>query len=435
MTTQPRTNQSATDQPATDQSMPDEWWIDWRYKSFPPVDLPARDVPSAGWRLHEDFSTPIAAISESALAFNLARMRDFCAERGVELAPHGKTTMSPELIRRQLDHGAWGMTAATAWQARAMTRFGVRRIVVANECLDPVGLRWLGTYLRDAPDTEISCFVDSVAAVTAMRDVLVGVPGAPPVPVLVEVGLLDGRCGARTVAEAVEVAAAVAAAPELELVGVGGFEGVVGGSRAPEVVARVEEFLRMLRRTAEKLIAGGGFSPDRPVILSAGGSAFFDLVADVLTRDRSRYGVPVEVVLRSGCYLVHDRGAYQDSSPFAADRGSAFRPALEVWTRVLSCPEPGLALTDAGKRDMSTDGRLPLVLRRLRHGTSAPVCATVQTVNDQHAYLRYDVANDLRVGDLVCLGISHPCTTFDKWRAVPLVDDDYRVTSVIRTSF
>ncbi|GAA4984850.1 alanine racemase [Actinopolymorpha pittospori] len=419
----------------TNQPMPDDWQIDWRCKGFPPIDLSARDVPSAGWRLHEDFSTPIAAIRESALAFNLARMRDFCAERGVELAPHGKTTMSPELIRRQLDHGAWGMTAATAWQARAMTRFGVRRILVANECLDPAGLRWLGAHLRDALGTEISCFVDSVAAVTAMRDVLAGVPGAPPVPVLVEVGLVGGRCGARTAAEAVEVAAAVAAAPELELVGVAGFEGVVGGSREKGVVARVEEFLRMLRRTAQELIARGSFPADRPVILSAGGSAFFDLVVEVLTRDRSRYGVPVEVVLRSGCYLVHDHGAYQDSSPFAADRGSAFRPALEVWSRVLSCPEPGLALTDAGKRDMSTDGRLPLVLRRLRHGTPAPVSATVQAVNDQHAYLRYDVPDDLRVGDLVCFGISHPCTTFDKWRAITLVDDDHRVTSVIRTSF
>ena len=58
-------------------------------------------------------------------------------------------------------------------------------------------------------------------------------------------------------------------------------------------------------------------------------------------------------------------------------------------------------------------------------------------MNDQHAYLRWgaDEADPAQVGDLIGCGISHPCTTFDKWRVLFTVDDAYRVTGAIRTFF
>ena len=56
-------------------------------------------------------------------------------------------------------------------------------------------------------------------------------------------------------------------------------------------------------------------------------------------------------------------------------------------------------------------------------------------MNDQHTYLRVPAEADVRVGDLIGSGISHPCTTFDKWRALFTVDDSYRVTGAILTFF
>ncbi|NED94987.1 amino acid deaminase [Phytoactinopolyspora alkaliphila] len=427
-----------------------EWSLDWRHKGFPPsaAGTPSSRIGAAGWRLLTDFTTPVAALKESALEHNLDVMRRYCSRNGVELAPHGKTTMSPDLIRRQLVHGAWGMTAATAWQARAMLEFGARRVLIANECLDPVGLRWLAERVRDDPGAEVLAFADSVAAVESMRAVLHGIPSAPPVPVLVEVGVDGGRAGARGVSAAVDVGRAVAAAPELSLAGVAGFEGVIGSSREPQVIDAVQGFLHGIRQTAERLMVAGAFREDHPVVLSAGGSAYFDQVVEVFTAERSRYRREVEVVLRSGCYLTHDHGVYQEASPLRTGGETDLRPAMEVWSRVLSTPEPGLAIIDAGKRDISTDGRMPTVLGRRRDGRyqewvaegetgSAGHGVVVDHFNDQHGFVHVkDGADDvLRVGDVVRLGISHPCTTFDKWRVIPVVDDDYLVIGAVRTIF
>lgn len=385
------------------------------------------DGPTIGGHIARDFLTPIAVLRESALAANLAQMRSYCEQKGVRIAPHGKTTMSPELVARQLAAGAWGMTAATAWQARKMIEFGARRVIVANICIDPIGLRWLAEQVRDSSGLEVLCFADSITAVRQMRGILADVDAsASPFPTIVELGFIGGRCGARTVADAVVVGHEIASAPELRLAGVGGFEGAIGGSRDTRTVKAVNAFLSRMRDTALRLMDDGRFAQNHPVVLTAGGSAFFDSVVDVLAGDN--YPTAVEVVLRSGCYLTHDHGAYAAVSP------GLFQPALEVWSRVISTPEPDQAILDAGRRDVSFDAGLPTVigLRRINRQIPVPEGLQVERLNDQHAFVR---GSGLEVGDLVMLGISHPCTTFDKWRAIPVVDDDYRVLSVAHTEF
>jgi D-serine deaminase-like pyridoxal phosphate-dependent protein len=116
----------------------------------------------------------------------------------------------------------------------------------------------------------------------------------------------------------------------------------------------------------------------------------------------------------------------------------ALRPALELWAQVLSRPEPGLALLGAGRRDAGFDQGLPVPLRIVRRGAASAVSTVngeVTELNDQHAYLRLDETTALAPGDLVCLGISHPCTTLDKWRVIPVVSDDGRVTDTVHAFF
>jgi D-serine dehydratase len=119
---------------------------------------------------------------------------------------------------------------------------------------------------------------------------------------------------------------------------------------------------------------------------------------------------------------------------------AGLRAALEVWAVVQSCPEPGLAIVNAGKRDVSTDWGLPVVRKWLRAGDAAPQAAPegwqIDKLNDQHAYLRFSAdAAGPQVGDRVAIGISHPCTTFDKWRWMAVVDDSYTVVDAITTAF
>ena len=160
---------------------------------------------------------------------------------------------------------------------------------------------------------------------------------------------------------------------------------------------------------------------DRPIV-TAGGSAYFDLVADGLGPLTDR----ATVVLRSGAYQVHDGGHYAEVSPLR-DR---LRAAMHGWARVLSVPEPALAILDGGKRDFPYDLDLPMPQRGAAAGDR------ILKLNDQHAFLESSTA---AVGDVVRLGLSHPCTAFDKWRVIPVVDDadadDPLVVDLVRTYF
>ena len=120
-----------------------------------------------------------------------------------------------------------------------------------------------------------------------------------------------------------------------------------------------------------------------------------------------------------------------------AGQGPALEPALELWAHVLSRPEQGLALACAGRRDVGFDADLPVPLRFRRPGGQLVPAAgsRVSDLNDQHAYLALAPGTDLAPGDLVCLGVSHPCTTFDKWRVIPVVDDGYHVIDAVHTFF
>ncbi|MDO5683448.1 MAG: alanine racemase [Propionibacteriaceae bacterium] len=377
-------------------------------------------VADHGWSLLADFATPICSLAESALAANLTEVAGWCKGLGVELAPHGKTTMSPELITQQLEHGAWAITAATPWQAERMIDWGVPRVILANICVDP---RPLAALL--AREAEVWTFVDSPESV---RHTAAAVPAGRRLPVLIEVGSPGGRCGVRTVPQGLTLAGAIADEPRLELVGVAAFEGTVTG-RTADTIAVVREHIDTVRRLARALVDLHAFPTDRPVVLSAGGSMYPDLVVAGL-RAEAGIGQEATIVLRSGCSLVHDHGLYAESA-----RGPRLRPAMRVWSRVLSVPEPGWAIIDAGKRDLTVDPPARVLSVR-RHPDDPP--RTVELVldhhNDQHGYIRF-TDEDLRVGDLLELGISHPCLTFDRWTHIPLVDDDLTVVGAVRTCF
>jgi D-serine deaminase-like pyridoxal phosphate-dependent protein len=243
--------------------------------------------------------------------------------------------------------------------------------------------------------------------------------------VLVELGHDGGRTGCRTASQLIEVARAVAAASGVELAGVAAYEGGL-----PTVV-QVGAYLDEVRAVTLEL-SRAGLLPES-VIVTAGGSAYFDLVADRLGGDWLP-GHELRTILRSGAYVTHDDGIYRGKTPFNRV-GGALDPALEIWGQVTSTPEQGLALVGMGKREAPYDEGLP-VPRRIRRSNGAEESVEglkVDRMNDHHAYLTGDVP--LTPGDLVCFGISHPCTAFDKWQVIPVIDDDYTVVDLIRTYF
>lgn len=411
--------------------------VDGRTKGMPAHEVALGDVPARGLSL-ADLSFPVMSLRSSALEHNVALTADYCRRAGVSLAPHGKTTMSPQLWDRQLRAGAWGLTAASAQQAQVMRGVGVRRVMIANELVDPGSIRWAAACLED-PDLELWSWVDSPDAVSLLEAGMRGSGVGGAHRVLIELGHPGGRTGARSVADAIEVAASVAASPVLELRGVAGYEGTVCAERRPECLDAVRRYLGDLHALSVAVLLEGFIDERHEMLVTAGGSTFFDLAAEALTQPRPEHAGGVRVVIRPGCTLTHDHGFYAQRSPFAAvdDPAGRFHPALELWAAVSSLPEPGLAIVGFGRRDTSFDQGLPVPIS-IQGGDGTRRDArgiTVDRVVDQHAFCRVDEGADLAVGEVIRFGVSHPCTAFDKWRVMPVLDDDDVVVEAVATYF
>jgi D-serine deaminase-like pyridoxal phosphate-dependent protein len=398
-------------------------------------------LADAGWVVSAgDTATPVATLSVDDLEHNASAMAAWCARVGADLAPHAKTSLSPELLERQVRHGAWAMTAALPRQAALLWDQGIDRVLVANEVSDPAAVRWLVSERDADPDRRLWLYADSAAGVAQLTAALVDERPAGPLDVLVEIGHSGGRTGARGVAAGLEVARAVAAAPQLRLAGVAAYEGTIGARRDDDTGRAVDAFLGQVGELVAAIAQHRLYEVEQPIV-TAGGSVWFDRVATVLAVPTTAVGG--RLVLRSGCYLFHDHGLYAAGTPAAAGVAGApeLRPALTVWARVVSRPEPGLALVDAGRRDLSHDAGLPVPLSAHRpggHGVGLDLVdagASVSGLSDQHAFVQLPAAVDVRVGDLVRLGISHPCTTLDRWPVLLLVDADHAVVGAVRTQF
>jgi D-serine dehydratase len=315
---------------------------------------------------------------------------------------------------------------------------GVRRILMASQLLEERALEWVaGELLRD-PSFDFMCLIDSHRGVELMERHLARHEGGEQVSrlrVLLEMGVAGGRGGCRTIDEARDLAATVAASEHLELAGVEAYENVFGLNDFAETLKHVDSMLATVRELVTRLDDDGRFASVDEIVVSAGGSIFFDRVVEGLTHwDLS---APVRTVLRSGSYFAQD-SEFVALSPLGgrATSGERLEQALELWTMVLSRPEPGLAVLGFGKRDVGHDRGLPVpfaVRREGRRDAEPAGTLRVLSLDDQHARCALDAEQALRPGDLVGLHISHACTTFDNWRLIPVVDDGYRVLEAVRS--
>ena len=389
--------------------------------------------------LNEDVSLPVAILRQSRIQHNLDWMAQFIKRYGVELAPHGKTTMSPELFQMQLSHGAWGITLATASQTQAAAVHGVRRIIMANQLIGKGNMAIIARLQKSDPDFYFCCIVDSAANAEALGQYFSSC--GQKLNILLEYGAEGGRTGIRNLMQEQAVLAAVTRWPQsLSLVGVELYEGVLQKEDEIRTLLR-----HVLARTQALALENKFTAPN--VILSGAGSAWFDVVAEEFSGQPLSGAHTLQVILRPGCYLTHDVGVYQNaekriqaSNPVAREMGRSLLPALQLWAYVQSVPEPGRAIIALGKRDAAFDAGLPITALHYRPGsgqTPQPAASDwkITAMMDQHAFMSIPNQADIQVGDMLAFDISHPCLTFDKWRQLLLVDDHYQVTGAVQTLF
>ncbi len=420
--------------------------LDSSYKGYPRTQPPRRrsEIAAAGWNLLAgDLPLPLAVLKREAIEHNLAWMQARVNEWGVSFAPHGKTTMSPQLFARQLDAGAWGMTFATVTQLAVGVAAGARRTLIANQVVSDEDLGGIQRLLRAHEGLRIVFLIDSTAQLALIDDWAARHADSVPFEVMLEIGVAGARTGCRTYGEAMALANAAHASSAVQLVGIECYEGqgATGDSEADR--AYTDTLMDRVDAIAREAIANGWFECDE-VLVSAGGSAIYDIVS---ARLKPSLGKPVRGLLRSGCYVTHDHGTYQRfqvsiDARLGCDCGDSLRPAMEVWATVQSRPEPGLAIVAMGKRDVSFDLSMPVPIARAARGatsTSAvPAGWHISALNDQHGYLRWSDDEETLapvVGERIGFGISHPCTTFDKWHWMPLVEEDYRVSDAVAMHF
>ncbi|MEU9224506.1 amino acid deaminase [Streptomyces massasporeus] len=410
--------------------------VDHRFKGLPPDADGLTVAELAGQRRNlftGGFATPVLALSAERLEHNLKLMETYAARHGLAFAPHGKTSMAPQLFQRQIEHGAWGITLAVPHQVRVARAFGTRRVFLANELVDAAALRWIAAELDADPDFELVCYVDSVRGVELMDAALRDAGATRPVDVVVELAAGEGaRTGVRTETACAAVADAVAGTRTLRLVGVAGYEGEVLKADTERVTA----WLRRLVALAADFDKAGRFAGLDEIVVSAGGSAWFDAVAEVFAQI-PELSLPVLKLLRSGAYVSHDDGHYRKLTPFnRVPEEGALEPAFRLWTQVVSRPSAEQAFVNAGKRDAAYDLDLPFAQVIRRGGAERPATGvSVTALSDQHAWLATTPEADLEVGDWVGLGLSHPCTSFDKWQLIPVAEADGTVVDYVRTFF
>ena len=414
-------------------------------RGIPLVDgIAVEDIGSQGWRPSRgDLALPALTLDETAFAANRDLFLQWCRGAGVAVAPHAKTPMSPELARSLREAGAWGTTVANIQQAAVLLSHGERRLLLANEIGGLAAGRRLGTLMSAHPDLELHAFADSPAAVAALAEAA-RIADRRELSVLVELGA--GRAGARDRSAVEATIAAVLAADRLVLGGVAAYEGAVATPDADETQRAIAA---LMKRTVEAFAMVRAAAPRLPLILSAGGSAYFDVAARVLA-PAARADGNATVVLRSGALFFADHGIYARAFGELDRRGgllidgahhaaaASFRPALTLWAEVLSRPEAGLAIAGFGMRDASFDQGLPVPLRVFRDGVEQDGLAarlSVTRLNDQHAFLSVVPDSALAVGDIIAFGISHPCTCLDRWRVIFGLDADGVVTRGLPTQF
>jgi len=396
----------------------------------------SEQIVRLGWNLlREDLSLPAAVLYRDRIEHNLRWMQRFMNAYGARLAPHGKTTMAPRLFQMQIEGGAWGITLASAHQAMVAHAHGVRRVLMANELVGRRNMQVIAELLKD-PDFEFYCLVDSAAGVDLLGAFFS--ERGLSIRVLLELGVMGGRCGVRNEEQLGATLEALARwKGVVDLCGVELYEGVLKDEE------NIRGFMRRACAVTSELVAQGRFARG-PALISGAGSAWYDVVAEEFSA--AKFGDPVEIVLRPGCYITHDVGNYEvqqkrilASNPIAREMQSGLVPALHIWTYVQSVPEAELAIVQMGRRDAAFDSGLPTPALHVRPGNTEPQPTSarweVTKMMDQHAYLKIAPEDDVRVGDMVGFNISHPCLTFDKWRVLSILDEKYNVVDVVQTYF
>lgn len=334
----------------------------------------------------DELDTPALAVDLDLVEANVAALMGRLRPFGVRVRPHLKTAKSPDAARLLAAAGAQGFCVAKLGEAEVLAAAGLDDLLITSELAGAPKLRRLAALHRAHPTVKV--VVDSLAGARLLD---AACAGGPPLEVLIELDVGQGRCGvapatgARADEPALALARAIAGLPGLRLVGLQGYEGHLQqlADRA-EQARRVDAAMAALTATAELLRADG----HAIATVTTGGTGTCERCA----------AHPGVTEVQPGSFIFLDR-SYRD----ALGPAGGYATALLVLATVISRPAPGRAVVDAGLKALSTDmgNAEPAGLAGVRYRPGG----------DEHGILEWEGEVALAVGDQVALIPSHIDTT------------------------
>jgi D-serine deaminase-like pyridoxal phosphate-dependent protein len=328
-------------------------------------------------RRREDVTTPALMLDLDVARRNIDLMSEAFRRLPAGLRPHIKVHKSPQLARMQVEAGAVGVACATVWEASVMAAAGINDVLVANQV---VGRDKLEVLVAAARHARITVAVDDRRNISQLSEAAAA--AGVTLEALIELDVGMGRCGVRTARDAVDLAAAVAAAPALKLRGLQGYEGHCMLEPDPDL--RRTQTMRanaQLIDAADALIAKGFEVHD----LSAGGTGTYFITG----------ANPRITEVQAGSYALMD-GFHSRLVP------GGFEVALTVLATVIS-RQGNTVVLDAGRKAVGIDFVQPPVIGHED--------GRVRYYAEEHALIDFDGTPPIDLGDRVELMAGYGPTT------------------------
>jgi len=267
-----------------------------------------------------DLATPALLVDLNAFESNLARLADRARASEKNLRPHAKAHKCVEIARRQIAAGACGVCVATVAEAELMGKAGIGSILLTSPLGEP-------KKVERAAQTGAMVVVDHPCQVEWY-----GLTNRP-MDVLIDLDVGDHRTGARSIAQAIEIAQAMDRAPSLRLRGVQAYS-VSGSHAGPGERRENSKKTFQVAAAACDALSRAGFSTE---IISGGSTGTWEVDLDV----------PELTEFQAGSYALMDL-AYRRI-------GIDFQNAMTVLATVISANHENFATVDAGYKAFSTD--------------------------------------------------------------------------------
>lgn len=349
--------------------------------------MKAPAVPGMG--IHE-VDTPALLLDLDAFEANLDALDRSLEGATVRVRPHAKSHKCAAIARIQMDRGAVGVCCQKVSEAEVLVDGGIGDVLVSNEV---IGAPKLARLAALAGRARLGVLVDDPLGVDSLAEAVAA--AGTHLDVYVEVDVGAGRCGVAPGLAVADLAQRVAGREGLRFAGIHAYQGAAqhlrtAGERA-EAIGRAVDGARL----ALDALARAGL--EAGVVTGAGTGTYLLEAAS---------GVYNEI--QPGSYVFMDAD-YQRNLEAGGAPLSSFRQSLFLLATVMSRPQAGRAVVDAGLKAHSVDSGMPLV-------ADVPG-ARYARASDEHGVVELASGTELPLGSRIRLIPGHcdPTVNLHEW--------------------